>query len=62
MPAAATLRSTGPDGSSIGEKLAPDQEGLLIAEIDLGLIGIAKNAADPRRALFAAGCHAAASQ
>src|SRR5216683_3055758 len=37
----------GPDGSSIGEKLAPDQEGLLIAEIDLGLIGIAKNAADP---------------
>ena len=43
----------GPDGSAIGEKLAPDQEGLLIAEIDLGLIGIAKNAADPGRALFA---------
>jgi len=37
----------GPDGSQIGEKLAPDQEGLLIAEIDLGAIGIAKNAADP---------------
>jgi aliphatic nitrilase len=37
----------GPDGSQIGEKLAPDQEGLLIAEIDLGAIGVAKNAADP---------------
>lgn len=37
----------GPDGSQIGDKLAPDQEGLLIAEIDLGAIGIAKNAADP---------------
>ena len=39
----------GPDGSQIGDKLAPDQEGLLIAEIDLGAIGVAKNwAADPR--------------
>jgi aliphatic nitrilase len=37
----------GPDGSQIGDKLAPDQEGLLIAEIDLGAIGVAKNAADP---------------
>src|SRR6266581_3126396 len=37
----------GPDGSAIAEKLAPDQEGLLYADIDLGAIGVAKNAADP---------------
>jgi nitrilase len=37
----------GPDGSPLGEKLAPDQEGMLYAEIDLGAIGVAKNAADP---------------
>jgi aliphatic nitrilase len=37
----------GPDGSSLAEKLPPDQEGLLYAEIDLGAIGVAKNAADP---------------
>lgn len=37
----------GPDGSSMAEKLAPDAEGLLMAEIDLGAIGVAKNAADP---------------
>ena len=36
-----------PDGSQIGDRLAPDQEGLLMAEIDLGAIGVAKNAADP---------------
>lgn len=37
----------GPDGASLAEPLAPDQEGLLYAEIDLGQIGVAKNAADP---------------
>jgi nitrilase len=37
----------GPDGSAIAEKLLPEQEGLLMAEIDLGAIGVAKNAADP---------------
>src|SRR2546430_5290497 len=37
----------GPDGSSIAEKLDPAQEGLLYADIDLGAIGIAKDAADP---------------
>src|SRR3984893_7402443 len=37
----------GPDGSAIAEKLPPEQEGLLMAEIDLGAIGVAKNAADP---------------
>jgi nitrilase len=37
----------GPDGSSLAEKLPQDQEGLLYADIDLGMIGVAKNAADP---------------
>ena len=37
----------GPDGSSLADKLAEDEEGLLYADIDLGAIGVAKNAADP---------------
>ena len=37
----------GPDGAPLCEKLAPDQEGLLIAEINLNLIGVAKASADP---------------
>lgn len=37
----------GPDGASLAPKLPEDQEGLLIAEIDLAAIGVAKNAADP---------------
>ena len=37
----------GPDGNSLADKLPPDQEGLLYAEIDLGVIGLAKAAADP---------------
>jgi len=37
----------GPDGSSMAKKLDPEQEGLLFADIDLGAIGVAKNAADP---------------
>src|SRR5258708_35713502 len=37
----------GPDGSSLAEKLPPDQEGILYADIDLGMIGVAKTAADP---------------
>jgi aliphatic nitrilase len=36
-----------PDGRSIGPELAPDQEGLVIAEIDLGQIALAKAVADP---------------
>src|SRR5258705_177126 len=34
-------------GSSLTENLPPDQEGILYADIDLGMIGVAKNAADP---------------
>ncbi|WP_293396035.1 carbon-nitrogen hydrolase family protein [Nevskia sp.] len=37
----------GPDGSPLCEPLPPDQEGLLIADIDLSLITLAKSAADP---------------
>ena len=37
----------GPDGSPLCKPLAADEEGLLIAEIDLGLIALAKSAADP---------------
>jgi aliphatic nitrilase len=37
----------GPDGSPLAEKLPETQEGLLYATLDLGMIGVAKNAADP---------------
>lgn len=37
----------GPDGSPLAAKLAEDQEGFLFADLDLGLISLAKNAADP---------------
>ncbi len=36
-----------PDGSPMCEKLAEDEEGLLFAEIDLGMISVAKSFADP---------------
>jgi aliphatic nitrilase len=36
-----------PDGSPISEPIAEDQEGILYAEIDLGMIALAKAAADP---------------
>lgn len=37
----------GPDGRPLAERLPPDQEGLLVADIDMALIPIAKAAADP---------------
>jgi nitrilase len=37
----------GPDGAPLGTRLPPDQEGIVYADIDLGMIGVAKNAADP---------------
>jgi len=40
-------RIFGPDGSPLAEPLEPTEEGLLIAEIDLGAISVAKAAADP---------------
>ncbi|MEM6693475.1 MAG: carbon-nitrogen hydrolase family protein [Pseudomonadota bacterium] len=40
-------RIFGPDGAPLGEDLAPDEEGLVIADIDLNMIAIGKAAADP---------------
>ncbi len=37
----------GPDGSRLCDYLAPDEEGLLYAELDLSAIALAKAAADP---------------
>jgi nitrilase len=37
----------GPDGSRLASYLAPDEEGLVVADIDLGVIPLAKAAADP---------------
>ena len=40
-------RIFGPDGSPLGENLDPDEEGLVVADIDLNMIAIGKAAADP---------------
>ena len=40
-------RIYGPDGSPLGTNLPEDQEGLVIADIDLGMISLAKTAGDP---------------
>jgi nitrilase len=37
----------GPDGAPLAQPLPPDKEGLLYADIDLGMISVAKAAADP---------------
>jgi aliphatic nitrilase len=37
----------GPDGSPLAEAIPEDQEGVLYADLDLGMISIAKSAADP---------------
>ncbi len=37
----------GPDGAPLCDRLAPDAEGILYADIDLGAISVAKAAADP---------------
>ena len=37
----------GPDGAPLAKPLPPDKEGLLYADIDLGMISVAKAAADP---------------
>lgn len=42
-----TARIFAPDGSPLGESLGEHEEGLLIADIDLDMISIAKAAADP---------------
>lgn len=40
-------RAYGPDGSPLGTTLDEHEEGLLLVDIDLGLISLAKSAADP---------------
>jgi len=40
-------RIYGPDGRSLGQPLAENEEGLVIADIDLGVISLSKAAADP---------------
>lgn len=37
----------GPDGAALCEKIPEDQEGILYADIDLGMVGVAKAAMDP---------------
>jgi aliphatic nitrilase len=37
----------GPDGAPLAEPLAPDEEGIVYADVDLGMISLAKAAADP---------------
>lgn len=47
QPGGGHARIFAPDGQEIAERLAPDAEGLLYADIDLGMISLAKAAADP---------------
>jgi nitrilase len=46
-PGGGYARIFGPDGSLLHEPLAPDAEGIVYADLDLGLISLAKAAADP---------------
>lgn len=46
-PGGGYARIYGPDGGELGKALEPDQEGLVLADIDLGTISLAKHAADP---------------
>lgn len=47
QPGGGHARVFGPDGRSLAEPLAPDEEGILYADIDLAAIPFAKAAADP---------------
>jgi nitrilase len=47
QPGGGHARIFAPDGHEIAERLAPDAEGLLYADLDLGMISLAKAAADP---------------
>ncbi len=46
-PGGGHARVFGPDGRSLAEPLAPDEEGILYADVDLAAIPLAKAAADP---------------
>jgi len=47
VPGCGFARSFGPDGQMLHEPLAEDVEGLVYADLDLGMISLAKAAADP---------------
>lgn len=46
-PGGGSARAYGPDGRSLAEALAEDEEGLLLVDVDPRLIPLAKSAADP---------------
>ncbi len=47
QPGGGFARIFGPDGAPLGDTLEENEEGLVVAEIDLGMIAYAKSAADP---------------
>jgi aliphatic nitrilase len=47
LPGGGFARIFAPDGRELGEALPEDAEGLVYADLDLGFISLAKNAADP---------------
>jgi aliphatic nitrilase len=47
LPGGGFARIYGPDGSPLGDALPETEEGLVIADIDLGMISLSKAAADP---------------
>jgi aliphatic nitrilase len=47
LPGGGFTRIYAPDGRELGEALPEDAEGLVYADLDLSLISLAKNAADP---------------
>ncbi len=47
QPGGGFARIFGPDGAPLGDTLDENEEGLVVAEIDLGMIAYAKSAADP---------------
>lgn len=47
LPGGGFARIYGPDGSALGTPLPEDEEGFVVADIDLGMISLSKAAADP---------------
>lgn len=47
LPGGGFARIYGPDGAPLGNTLPETEEGLILADIDLGMISLAKAAADP---------------
>jgi len=47
LPGGGFARIYGPDGAPLGTSLAEDEEGFVVADIDLGMISLSKSAADP---------------